>query len=88
VIPWRVAFAPSAWKDLERLQKYERDSVQRSIERLAQDPTSVDVKKLKAARELWRMRVGRLRVRFRFLRDTRTIEVLRILPRGKAYDNL
>lgn len=34
----------------------------------------------------WRLRVGNLRVRFSFVREDDVILVLRVLPRGKAYD--
>ena len=33
----------------------------------------------------WRLRVGEWRVRFRYDYQRRTIEVLRVLPRGRAY---
>jgi mRNA-degrading endonuclease RelE of RelBE toxin-antitoxin system len=33
----------------------------------------------------WRRRMGDWRVRFRHETATRTVEVLRILPRGEAY---
>ncbi len=45
-----------------------------------------DVKQLKGIRPpQWRLRVGDWRVRFRYHPDTRTLEVLRVLPRGEAY---
>ena len=34
----------------------------------------------------WRLRVGEIRVRFAYLRDDDVILLLRVLPRGKAYD--
>lgn len=34
----------------------------------------------------WRLRVGGWRVRFSFDEERRVIVVLRVLPRGRAYD--
>lgn len=34
----------------------------------------------------WRLRVGDVRVRFAYIPDDYVILVLRVLPRGKAYD--
>lgn len=34
----------------------------------------------------WRLRVGDVRVRFAYIPDDDVILVLRVLPRGKAYD--
>jgi mRNA-degrading endonuclease RelE of RelBE toxin-antitoxin system len=36
-------------------------------------------------REEWRLRVGDWRVRMRFVAAHRTVVVLRVLPRGRAY---
>jgi len=34
----------------------------------------------------WRLRVGEVRVRFAFVYEDGLLVVLRVLPRGKAYD--
>ena len=34
----------------------------------------------------WRLRVGGVRVRFAYIEEDDVILVLRVLPRGKAYD--
>jgi len=59
-----------------------------AVERLAEDPGSADIKKLKAGSEEWRLRVGSWRVRFRFEKGDGAIEVLRVLPRSKGYGDL
>lgn len=51
---------------------------------LARDP-SVDLRRLKGSEE-WRLRVGDWRVRVRLDFDARLLIVVRILPRGRAYD--
>ena len=50
----------------------------------ARDP-SVDVRRLKGSDE-WRLRVGDWRLRLRLDFDNRTISVVRVLPRGRAYE--
>lgn len=34
----------------------------------------------------WRLRIGSVRVRFAYIKQDGVILVLRVLPRGKAYD--
>jgi mRNA-degrading endonuclease RelE of RelBE toxin-antitoxin system len=46
-----------------------------------------DVVRLKnVAPPEWRLRVGEVRVRFAFVYEDGVLLVLRVLPRGKAYD--
>lgn len=67
-----------------QLDHQTRTRVIEALERLAVTNRG-DVKKLQGAGNEWRLRVGEYRVRF--LRDerTKTLEVLRVLPRGRAY---
>jgi mRNA-degrading endonuclease RelE of RelBE toxin-antitoxin system len=44
-----------------------------------------DVTRLQGVADEWRLRAGDWRVRFRYDYPARTLEVLRILPRGQAY---
>jgi mRNA interferase RelE/StbE len=66
-----------------------RPTVQRRIiealDRLVAEPPQGDIVKLTGIDEEWRLRVGDWRVRF--TRDDHGIvQVLRVLPRGRAYD--
>lgn len=83
---WRLAIEDRARKDLRRLDPPMRDRVARAIKLLAQNAELTgDVKRLKGSDE-YRLRVGDYRVRFK--RDGRqlVITVIRVLPRGRAYD--
>lgn len=83
---WRLAIEDRARKDLRRLDPPTRDRVARAIKLLAQNAELTgDVKRLKGSDE-YRLRVGDYRVRFK--RDGRqlVITVVRVLPRGRAYD--
>ena len=75
----------AAERHLRRLTSRERDTVRRALDRLADDPGKTDIRKLGGQGGEWRLRVGRLRVRFLFQDPRHTIEVLDVLPRGRAY---
>jgi mRNA-degrading endonuclease RelE of RelBE toxin-antitoxin system len=49
------------------------------------DTDQGDVTRLQGVSDAWRLRVGDWRIRLRYDQTTRTLVVLRILPRGQAY---
>ena len=60
--------------------------VHTALEKLA-DTNEGDVVRLQdVSPPEWRLRVGEVRVRFAFGYEDEAIVVLRVLPRGKAYD--
>lgn len=81
---WRVEFAPRAKRDLRRIDPPIRQRVLDALDRLVADPPQGDVVKL-TGRDEWRLRVGDWRVRMRFDHAHRTVVVVRVLPRGRAY---
>jgi mRNA interferase RelE/StbE len=81
---WRVAITGRARRDLRRLDPPVRERIYDALDRLVADPPAGDVVKLTGSEE-WRLRVGEWRVRFGLDREARTIVVLRVLPRGRAY---
>ena len=81
---WRVVWTKRAQRDLGRLDQITGDRIGRAITRLAETEQG-DVKRLRGYEDEWRLRVGDWRVRLTFDRATESIEVLRILPRGRAY---
>ena len=82
---WRYEIASTARRDLRKLDPPIRVRVLTALDRYVQDPAEGDVRKL-AGSEHFRLRVGDWRVRFARDDETRTIVVLRVLPRGRAYD--
>lgn len=83
---WRVEFAPSARKDLRRLDRQVQQRIVHALDRLATGARlSGDVRRLAGSTE-YRLRVGDWRVRFELDSDRLLITVLRVLPRGRAYD--
>ena len=81
---WRLAILPSARRDLRRIDPPIRRRIGDALGRLVDDPPAGDVIKLQG-RDEHRLRVGDWRVLLRLDRDQRTVYVLRVLPRGRAY---
>lgn len=79
-----IRWAAAAEKDLRRLDFALQQRVRQSLYRLA-DTGHGDVRKLAGIEAEFRLRVGDWRIRFRFDEDTGAINVLRVLPRGRAY---
>jgi len=74
-----------AERDLARLDPPVRRQVATAIDRLALDPTGPGSVAL-VGREGRRLRVRGWRDLYRHDNETRTVTVLRVLPRGRAYD--
>jgi len=83
--PWAVEFERRADKDLERLDPQVKQRVLGAIGRLAENPRSADLRRLKGRAES-RLRVGDWRVIIELDVASRTIIIERILPRGRAYN--
>jgi mRNA interferase RelE/StbE len=81
---WRVEITPPARRDLRRLDPPVRERVLDALNRLVADPPAGDVIKL-AGRDEHRLRVGDWRALLRLAPEERTVYVLRVLPRGRAY---
>jgi mRNA interferase RelE/StbE len=83
---WTVSYAKQAEKDIARLDAKLRRRILLAIGRLAADPdTATGVRKLTGRLE-WRLRIGDWRVRFVRDSSAQVIYIMRVLPRGGAYD--
>jgi len=82
---WDLIFAPRARKELADVPSRDREAIGRALDRLGEDISSVDVKKLAGRSDQWRLRVGRWRVILLMDKATGTIYALRVLPRSEAY---
>jgi mRNA interferase RelE/StbE len=83
--PWRVELARTAQRDLNRLDPQIRRRVETSLRALAEDPQRAGaLRRLTGAPES-RLRIGDWRALVTLDAQARTINVLRILPRGRAY---
>ena len=81
---WRVEIERVATRDLKRLDPPIRRRIIDAIEGLVAESAVGDVRRLSGRPEL-RLRVGDWRVLFDRESDSRTIVILRVLPRGRAY---
>jgi mRNA interferase RelE/StbE len=83
---WQVVIDDRARKDLRRIDPPTRKRILNAITRLAQGAELTgDVKRLRGSHE-YRLRVGDWRVRFERQDQRLVIVIVRILPRGRAYD--
>jgi mRNA interferase RelE/StbE len=83
---WRVETSSRARRDLRRLDPPVRARVVDAINRLVSEPPAGDVIKLQGREDEWRLRTGDWRVFMQLDSERRTVVVLRVLPRGRAYD--
>jgi len=83
--PGRWVFSPRARRDFRRLDRAVQRRITSALDRLVADPPRGDIVKLTGTDDEWRLRVGEWRVRFTRDRERRLVEVLRVMPRGRAY---
>jgi len=81
---WSLRVVPPARRDLKRLDPPVQRRILDALDKFVVDPRSGDIRKLNSLQ--WRLRVGDWRVRFSFDDENQVIVVLRVLPRGRAYD--
>lgn len=86
-MPWRVMITRPAEKDLTAIPKHDRQTIIAALRRFTDDPRAVDLRKLTGREREWRLRVGRWRALLRLDNASGTIVVLRVLPRGSAYQD-
>ncbi len=82
---WSLEFERRAERDLERLDRQVARRVLAALERLVAHDPSLDLRRLQG-RDEWRLRVGGWRVRLWLDFEARAVVVVRVLPRGRAYD--
>lgn len=85
--PWRVELTRTAQRDLRRLDAQVRVRVNGALVALAEDRrASTNLRRLTGRPES-RLRVGDWRVLLVLDLERRVIVVMRILPRGRAYES-
>ncbi len=85
---WRVVVMKQPQKALRRMPKNLRERIRQSIWVLAEDPFPLGHKKLIGFSNSYRIRVGDWRIVYTVENDLLLILVIRIAPRGSAYQNL
>lgn len=83
---WSIEFSRDAVKALMRMPRDQALRIRRRIDELARDPYNApNVKKL-TDHPGFRLRVGEWRVVYLLIEQRVVIHVIRIAPRGKAYE--
>lgn len=83
-LPREILWSRPAQRDLRRLSQETAQRVIDAVERLAATGYG-DVRPLQGQDREWRLRVGDWRVTFTYPERDGPLEVLRVLPRGRAY---
>ena len=81
---WTVIPTGSARRDIRRLDPPVAARILDALDRPATTGQG-DTQRLRGTPDEWRLRVGDWRVRFRYDTATQALAVLRVLPRGEAY---
>jgi addiction module RelE/StbE family toxin len=85
-MPYRVLVKPKAEKDILRAPHEIRKALYREIQALADDPWNPGTAPLKGAlKEYRKCRVGDYRIGYKVEKETVTVLVMRVLPRGEIY---
>lgn len=79
----RIGWTPHALKEARRLDRQALVRVRAALDRFVATGQGDVVKLQDVDPPEYRLRVGEHRIRFRYRGET--LEVLRVLPRGKAY---
>lgn len=82
---YTVLFKPSAARDFERLPRDMQRRLARRIDALADDPYPAGARKLQAAENLFRVRVGDYRVLYQVLARRLVVLVVRVGHCGDVY---
>ena len=83
---YSVVVTRGAERDLDKLDRAVLARVAREIDSLSGDPRPVGCRKLVNHANLWRVRVGDWRVLYEIDDAARTVNVLAVRHRSKAYE--
>lgn len=82
---YSISFVRSARKELESLPNPLIRRILTKIETLGKNPRPAGCKKLKGARDLWRIRIGEYRVVYAIIEREVRIEIITVRHRSQAY---
>ena len=85
---WVVIFRRDAEKKLKELDKELRRRILKKLVNLKENPFKVESTKLKGFNNVYRIRVGDVRVIYEIVFEERIIFILKIDFRGRVYKNL
>ena len=85
---YSVRILPSALRQLAELPRHDQKRLSDRVDRLANDPHPIGVKKLKGEPKLFRIRVGNYRIMYSIEQGRRVGLVIRIGHRRNVYRGL
>ena len=88
LVSYGLALLPATRRELNALHDPERSRVSAALDRLGDEPRHTGVRKLTGFRDLYRARVGHLRLVFRIDDAARLVTVAAIGPRREIYRRL
>ncbi|MBU1323571.1 type II toxin-antitoxin system RelE/ParE family toxin [Patescibacteria group bacterium] len=78
-----VILAPSAKKDLKKLEKFTQLAVYKKLKSLETDSLPLGVKKLSGYKNIYRIRIGKYRIIYQLNKNT--VYIILILPRLRRW---
>ena len=82
---YRIEFTPQGARDLRKLPRRDQRRVAARIDALTRDPRPSGVQKLKGGHDIWRLRVGDLRVLYTIAQQIVTVTAVRVSHRREVY---
>jgi mRNA interferase RelE/StbE len=83
----RVELSEKFLKELKKLSKQDQERIMKAVERL-EDPFSMDIRKVKATKDIYRIKVGKWRIFIKINFEKKVVYVLKFDWRERAYDRL
>jgi mRNA-degrading endonuclease RelE of RelBE toxin-antitoxin system len=85
-VTWELVWLPAAIKDLRRLDRRTAERIREATRRFAETGHG-DIRRVQSRPPELGLRVGDWRVFFVYVHAERAIHVLRVRPRGSAYQD-
>jgi len=83
----RVELSEKFLKELKKLSKQDQERIMKAVERL-EDPFSMDIRKVKATKDIYRVKAGKWRIFIKINFEKKVVYVLKFDWRERAYDRL
>jgi len=88
-VSYSIETSRSAQKELDRLNSKTYRVIARAIDSLAEQPRPNGSKKLTDSKNLWRIKIGRMRVVYYIDDVTKTLTIVRVVKRSEnTYEGL
>lgn len=83
----RVKLSEKFLKELKKLSRQDQERIIKAVEKL-ENPFSVDIRKVKATKNIYRVKAGKWRIFIKINFEKKVVYVLKFDWRERAYDRL